>query len=196
MMDGITLLYHKSMTTRRCDWAGDDPLYIEYHDEQWGVPVHDDRMLFEMLVLEGAQAGLSWITILRKREAYQEAFDHFDPVKVAAYDEKKIEALLQNPGIVRNRLKVRSAVTNAQAFLKVQAEFGSFDRYIWGFVDGEPVINRWERMDDVPAETHVSQAISKDLKARGFNFVGPTICYAYMQSCGLVNDHLVYCFRH
>lgn len=184
------------MTTRRCDWAGDDPLYIEYHDQQWGVPVHDDRMLFEMLVLEGAQAGLSWITILRKREAYQEVFDQFDPVKVAAYDEKKIEALLQNPGIVRNRLKVRSAVTNAQAFLKVQAEFGSFDRYIWGFVDGEPVINRWERMDDVPAETAVSQAMSKDLKARGFNFVGPTICYAYMQSCGLVNDHLVYCFRH
>lgn len=182
--------------TNRCPWAGDDPLYVAYHDEEWGVPVHDDRTLFEFLILEGAQAGLSWSTILNKREGYRRAFDNFDPQKVAAYDEAKIAALLQNPGIVRNRLKVRSAVQNAQAFLDVQEEFGSFDAYIWRFVDGQPIQNRWQELTQVPAETDESRAMSKALKKRGFNFVGPTIMYAYMQAVGLVNDHLVSCFRH
>ncbi|MFW6182691.1 MAG: DNA-3-methyladenine glycosylase I [Chloroflexota bacterium] len=182
--------------TNRCPWAGDDPLYVAYHDEEWGVPVHDDRTLFEFLILEGAQAGLSWSTILNKREGYRQAFDNFDPQKIAAYDEAKIAALLQNPGIVRNRLKVRSAVQNAQAFLDVQEEFGSFDAYIWRFVDGRPIQNRWRELSQVPAETDESRAMSKALKKRGFNFVGPTIMYAYMQAVGLVNDHLVSCFRH
>lgn len=182
--------------TNRCPWAGDDPLYVAYHDEEWGVPVHDDRTLFEFLILEGAQAGLSWSTILNKREGYRQAFDNFDPQKVAAYDEAKIAALLQNPGIVRNRLKVHSAVQNAQAFLDVQEEFGSFDAYIWRFVDGQPIQNRWQELSQVPAETDESRAMSKALKKRGFNFVGPTIMYAYMQAVGLVNDHLVSCFRY
>lgn len=182
--------------TNRCPWAGDDPLYVAYHDEEWGVPVHDDRTLFEFLILEGAQAGLSWSTILNKREGYRQAFDNFDPQKIAAYDEAKIAALLQNPGIVRNRLKVRSAVQNAQAFLDVQEEFGSFDAYIWRFVDGRPIQNRWRELSQVPAETDVSRGMSKALKKRDFNFVGPTIMYAYMQAVGLVNDHLVSCFRH
>jgi len=167
-----------------------------YHDQEWGAPVHDDRTLFEFLVLEGAQAGLSWSTILKKRPAYRTAFDRFQPRKVARYGEAKIEALLANPGIVRNQLKIRSAVQNAQALLAVQKEFGSFDTYIWQFVDGFPVQNRWPRMQDVPASTPQSDAMSKDLKKRGFTFVGSTICYAFMQATGLVNDHLVSCFRH
>ena len=182
--------------TNRCQWASDDPLYMAYHDEEWGVPLHDDRMLFEFLILEGAQAGLSWITILRKRENYRAAFDNFDPVKVAAYDEAKILELLDNPGIVRNRAKIRSAVGNAKAFLRVQQEFGSFDSYIWSFVDGQPINNQWQMLSDIPAETAESRAMSKDLKKRGFNFVGPTICYAFMQACGMVNDHTVDCFRY
>ena len=180
----------------RCDWVGDDPLYVAYHDEEWGVPVHDDRQLFEMLILEGAQAGLSWSTILKKRENYRELFDNFDPHKVAAYDQEKIAALLDNPGIVRNRLKVGSAVQNARAFLGIQEEFGSFDAYIWQFVDGRPIQNAWNTLDQVPAQTAESQAMSKDLKKRGFNFVGPTICYAFMQAVGMVNDHVVDCFRY
>jgi DNA-3-methyladenine glycosylase I len=181
---------------KRCEWAGDDPLYLDYHDNQWGVPLHDDQALFEMLILEGAQAGLSWRTILTKRENYQAAFDQFDPIKVAAYDEDKIQELLNNPGIVRNKLKVRAAVTNAQAYLEVQAEFGSFDKYIWGFVDHKPIINRWENMHEIPAITPEAEAMSKDLKQRGFKFIGPTICYAFMQSIGMVNDHTIDCFRY
>lgn len=181
--------------TTRCPWAGSDPLYLRYHDEEWGVPVHDDRHFFEMLVLEGAQAGLAWITILRKREGYRHAFDGFDPAVVARYGDRRVEALLGNPAIVRNRLKVESAVTNARAFLRVQDEHGSFDRYVWRFVDGRPRQNRWRGMDEVPAETPESGAMSRDLKRRGFRFVGPTICYAFMQATGLVNDHLVDCFR-
>lgn len=179
----------------RCEWAGSDPLYIAYHDTEWGVPVHGDRLLFEFLVLEGAQAGLSWITVLRKRERYREVFDRFDPEKVAKYTKRKIEKLLQDPGIIRNRLKVASAIRNAKAFLKVVEEFGSFDRYIWQFTNGQPVQNRWKTMKDIPAETAASRAMSKDLKERGFNFVGPTICYAHMQATGMVNDHVVSCFR-
>ena len=181
---------------QRCEWTGDDPLYVAYHDEEWGVPQHDDQTLFEFLILEGAQAGLSWSTILNKRENYRSAFDHFDPAIVAQYDEAKIADLLDNPGIVRNKLKVRSAVQNAQAYLKVQAEFGSFDTYIWGFVDGQPITNHWKTLGEIPAETDQSRAMSKALKKRGFNFVGPTICYAFMQACGMVNDHTIDCFRH
>jgi DNA-3-methyladenine glycosylase I len=180
----------------RCEWAGTEPLYLAYHDDEWGVPVHDDRELFEMLILEGAQAGLSWSTILNKRANYQRVFDNFEPEIVAAYDDAKVEALLADPGIVRNRLKVKSAVQNAQAFLQVQAEFGSFDAYIWGFVNGAPIVNAWKIMREIPAKTPESEAMSKDLKKRGFNFVGPTICYAFMQSVGLVNDHAVDCFRY
>jgi DNA-3-methyladenine glycosylase I len=180
----------------RCEWAGNDPLYVAYHDVEWGVPVHNDRLLFEFLVLEGAQAGLSWITILRKRENYRRAFDGFDPQVVARYDEGKVEALLADAGIIRNRLKVRSAVQNAQAFLRVQEEFGSFDAYIWQFVGGKPLINSWRRMEEIPAQTAESAAMSKDLVRRGFRFVGPTICYAHMQATGMVNDHTVDCFRY
>ena len=180
----------------RCPWPKDDLLYRQYHDEEWGVPVHDERTHFEFLTLEGAQAGLAWLTILRKRENYREAFDNFDPVKVAAYGPERIAALLENPGIIRNRLKVNSAVTNAQAFLHVQEEFGSFDSYIWGWVDGRPVVNRWKTMADVPVTTDISDALSKDLKKRGFKFVGSTIIYAHMQAIGMVNDHLESCFRH
>ncbi|MEN9934430.1 MAG: 3-methyl-adenine glycosylase constitutive [Chloroflexota bacterium] len=180
----------------RCWWAGSDPTYIAYHDTEWGVPVHDDRTLFEFLVLEGAQAGLSWITILRKRPAYREAFDGFDAQRVAAYGPEKVAELLQNPGIVRNRLKVDSAVTNARAFLRVQEEFGSFDAYIWRFVGGRPIQNTWSSMKEVPAETGESRALSKDLIRRGFRFVGPTIMYAHMQATGMVNDHLTSCPRH
>jgi len=180
----------------RCDWPGDDPLYIKYHDQEWGVPAHDDQRLFEMLILEGAQAGLSWITILRKRENYRAAFDNFDVQKVARYNDDKIHQLLQNKGIVRNRLKVNSAVTNAQLFLKTQEEFGSFDAYLWPFVNGCPVKNNYRSLQEIPAQTSVAEAMAKDLKKRGFRFVGPTICYAYMQSVGLVNDHLVDCFRY
>ena len=184
------------MSLQRCAWAGSDPLYVAYHDEEWGVPVHDDRRHFEMICLEGAQAGLSWITILRKRPNYRAAFDQFDPLLVAAYGEDKIAELLANPGIVRNRLKVRAFVRNAQAFLATQAEFGTFDAYIWRFVGGAPLVNRRQSMAEIPAQTAEAQAMSKDLLKRGFTFVGPTICYAYMQACGLVNDHVVACFRH
>jgi DNA-3-methyladenine glycosylase I len=180
----------------RCEWATGDALLMQYHDEEWGVPVHDDRTLFEFLVLEGAQAGLSWLTVLRKRENYRQAFDNFEVKKVANYGEEEIAALLKDPGIIRNRLKVRSAVTNARAFLQVQQEFGSFDKYIWQFVDGKPVHNAWKRLDQLPAKTETAEALSKDLIRRGFKFVGPTICYAHMQATGMVNDHLVSCFRY
>jgi DNA-3-methyladenine glycosylase I len=180
----------------RCEWAGTDPLYVAYHDEEWGVPVHDEGTLFEFLILEGAQAGLSWSTILNKREGYRRAFDGFDPQKVAAYDEDRIAELLEDPGIVRNRLKVRSAVQNAQAFLRVQEEFGNFDAYVWQFVGGRPIQNNWQSLSEIPSETEESRALSKDLKKRGFNFVGPTILYAFMQAVGQVNDHLVHCFRY
>ena len=180
----------------RCEWAGNDPLMQKYHDEEWGVPKHDERRLLEDLVLDGAQAGLSWLTILRKRENYREAFDNFDPAAVAAYDEAKIEELLGNAGIIRNRQKINSAIKNAQAFLKVQEEFGSFDAYIWGFVGGEPSQNNWQTMSELPAKTELSETISKDLKKRGFNFVGPTIIYAFMQAVGMVNDHTMDCFRY
>jgi DNA-3-methyladenine glycosylase I len=178
----------------RCSWARGD-LMIRYHDEEWGVPLHDDRKLFEFLILEGAQAGLSWETILNKRENYRAAFDGFDVRKVARYDSRKLAQLLKNPGIVRNRLKVASAVRNAQAFLRVQEEFGSFDRYIWQFVDGRPRVNEWKPGEKLPARTDESDAISKDLKKRGFNFVGSTICYAFMQAVGMVDDHAADCFR-
>jgi DNA-3-methyladenine glycosylase I len=168
---------------------------IAYHDEEWGVPVHDDRLFFEFLLLEGAQAGLSWSTILKKRQNYRAAFDDFDPKKIAAYDEDKIQQLLQYPGIVRNRLKLRSAVTNARAVLAVQEEFGSFDNYIWQFVENETIHKGWERLEDIPGKTREAEAMSKDLKKRGFKFVGPTICYAFMQATGLVNDHTTDCFR-
>ena len=179
----------------RCGWATGE-LSIRYHDEEWGVPVHDDRTLFEFLILEGAQAGLSWTTILNKRDHYRQAFDGFDPKRVARYDRRKIERLLRDPGIVRNKLKIASAVANAKAFLEVQREFGSFDRYLWGFVDGKPRQASLKSFQQVPARTADSDAISKDLKQRGFNFVGSTICYAFMQAVGMVNDHLVECFRH
>ena len=179
----------------RCGWAFDD-LYAAYHDTEWGVPIHDDQTIFEFLVLEGAQAGLSWHTILRKRENYRAAFDQFDPEKVARYNAARVAKLLSNPGIVRNKLKVASAITNAKAFLKVQEEFGSFDAYIWRFVGGDPKINHWKSLKQIPARTKESDAMSKDLIQRGFKFVGSTICYAHMQATGMVNDHLVTCFRH
>jgi DNA-3-methyladenine glycosylase I len=181
---------------KRCSWAGDDALYRAYHDAEWGVPLHDDRALFEFLILEGAQAGLSWITILKKRENYRAAFDGFDAARVARYDANQIESLLQNPGIVRNRLKVQSAVVNAQKFLEVQQEFGSFDAFVWRFVDGKPRQNAWRSMAEVPASTAESNAMSKELKKRGFKFVGSTICYAFMQATGMVNDHTTDCYRH
>jgi len=180
----------------RCAWSASDPLYIAYHDTEWGVPIHDDQHLFEFLVLEGAQAGLSWITILRKREAFRRAFDQFDPVKVAAYDNAKIAALMNDPGIIRNRAKIIATIGNAQAFLKVQEEFGSFDAYIWQFVNGKPIQNVWNSLNEIPAKTNESEAMSKDLLKRGFKFVGPTICYAHMQATGMVNDHTTDCFRY
>ncbi len=180
---------------RRCPWAKNE-LYIAYHDHEWGVPVHDDRTLFEFLVLEGAQAGLSWETILKKRENYRAAFDSFDPAVVARYGKRKQQQLLANPGIVRNRLKVAAAIQNAQAFLAVQEEFGSFDQYLWGFVDHCPQQNAWRQLAEVPARTAASDAMSKQLRRRGFTLVGSTICYAFMQAVGMVNDHLVKCFRH
>jgi DNA-3-methyladenine glycosylase I len=183
-------------TKTRCPWAGEDPLYVGYHDREWGVPLHDDRKLFELLTLEGAQAGLAWITILRKREGYRAAFDGFDPEKVARYGKRKIESLLRDPGIVRNRAKVLGTVQNARAFARVREEVGSFDRHLWSFVGGRPLRNRRASMKDVPAETVESRAMSKDLKRRGFTFVGPTICYAFMQAAGLVDDHVAACFRH
>jgi DNA-3-methyladenine glycosylase I len=179
----------------RCHWPKND-LAVRYHDEEWGVPVHDDRKWYEFIVLDGAQAGLSWDTVLRKRENYRKAFDGFDPAKVARYDKRKLERLLADPGIIRNRLKINSAIANAKAFLKLQEELGSFDEYIWRFVDSEPIINRWKTPKEIPTRTDISDAMSKDLKQRGFNFVGTTICYAFMQAAGMVNDHLVTCFRH
>jgi DNA-3-methyladenine glycosylase I len=181
---------------KRCVWSGADPAYVAYHDEEWGVPVHDDRLLFEFLVLEGAQAGLSWITILRKRAAYQRAFDDFDPETVATYDRRKVALLLKDAGIVRNRAKIESAIKNARAFVAVQREFGSFDAYQWRFVGGRPLQNRWRTMKEVPARTVESDTFSKDLKHRGFSFVGSTIIYAHMQAVGMVNDHVVTCFRN
>ena len=180
---------------QRCAWARGER-YIAYHDEEWGVPLHDDRALFELLILEGAQAGLSWSTILNKRDRYRQVFDGFDAPKVARYGERKVAALLEDPGIVRNRLKVHAAVTNAKAFLEVRKEFGTFDAYIWSFVEGRPVRNGWSDLKQVPARTAQSDAMSKDLKKRGVKFVGSTICYAFMQATGMVNDHLVSCFRH
>jgi DNA-3-methyladenine glycosylase I len=179
----------------RCEWAQAEQM-ISYHDAEWGVPVHDDRTLFEFLILEGVQAGLSWSTILKKREAYRQAFDGFDPTKVAAYDDAKVAELLANPGIVRNRLKIAAAITNAQAFIRIQAEFGSFDAYVWRFVGGRPRQNAWRQMRELPATSPESDALSKDLIRRGFKFVGSTICYAFMQAVGMVNDHTTDCFRY
>ena len=180
----------------RCTWAGTDPLYIRYHDTEWGVPVHDDRTFFEFLILEGVQAGLSWLTILKKRENYVRAFDNFDPRQVAAYDTRKLKELMANAGIIRNRLKIEAAVANARSFLTVQQEYGSFDKYIWQFVGGRALKNSWKTVGEVPAQTETSAAMSSDLKKRGFKFVGPTICYAFMQATGMVNDHTVDCYRY
>lgn len=180
----------------RCPWAGSDPAYLAYHDDEWGVPVHADRQLFEMLILEGAQAGLSWLTILKKREHYRRAFADFDCRKIARYGARDVQRLLADPGIVRNRLKIEAAIRNARGTLAIQEEFGTLDAYLWRFVDGRPIQNRWKSMAQVPARTALSDALGKDLKRRGFNFVGSTICYAFMQAVGLVNDHLVDCPRH
>src|SRR6266536_6117794 len=185
------------MSVKRCPWASlDDPLYLAYHDEEWGVPSHDDRHLFEMLVLEGAQAGLSWATILRKRENYRRAFARFEAAAVARFDSRRRERLLQDPGIVRNRLKIEAAVANAKAVLAIQREVGTFDAYVWQFVDGRPIVNQWRSLQQIPSETSESRAMSMDLKARGFRFVGPTVCYAFMQAVGMVNDHTIDCFRY
>ena len=178
---------------KRCQWCGEDPLYVKYHDEEWGVPVHDDRTLFEFLILEGAQAGLSWITILRKRAGYRMAYDDFDVQKVALYDEEKIEALISNPDIVRNRLKIRSSVNNARLFMDIQREFGSFDSYIWGFADNRQIINCWEDISEIPVTSELSDRISRDLKKRGFKFTGSTIIYSYLQAVGIINDHMTWC---
>lgn len=180
----------------RCSWCGDDPLYVRYHDEEWGVPVHHDATLFEFLVLEGAQAGLSWLTILRRRDAYRSAFAQFSAEKVARFGDRDIERLVGDASIIRNRAKIRAAIGNARAFLEVQEEFGTFDAYIWRFVEGRPLRNAWGRLEDIPAMTPLSETISKDLKGRGFGFVGPTIVYAHMQATGMVNDHLIDCFRY
>ncbi len=180
----------------RCEWANQNELEMSYHDYEWGVPIHEDRSLFEFLVLEGAQAGLSWSTILRKREGYRKAFDNFDAKKISRYPEAIVSQLLANPEIIRNRLKVNAAVTNARAFLRVQEEFGSFDRYIWQFVNGRPIQNSWEKMTDIPSSSPESEAMSRDMQKKGFKFVGATICYAFMQAVGMVNDHVVGCFRY
>lgn len=184
------------MSRRRCSWAGTDPLYVAYHDTEWGIPQHDDRTLFEFLVLEGAQAGLSWLTILRKREGYRRQFAEFDPEKVARFTPRRVDRLLGDPGIVRNRAKIEAAVANARAALEVRRQHGSLDRFLWRFVDGVPIQNRWRSTRQVPAQTAVSRTMSKELKQRGFAFVGPTICYAFMQATGMVNDHVLGCFRH
>ena len=180
----------------RCSWSATDPLYTKYHDTEWGLPLHNDRRLFEFLILEGAQAGLSWITILKKRRNYRKAFDYFDPHKIAEYDIRKVSELLSNEGIVRNKLKINAAIQNAKSFLAVQREFGSFNNYIWQFVGGDTIKNKWESLAEIPAQTQESAAMGADLKKRGFKFVGPTICYAFMQAAGLVNDHVVDCFRY
>lgn len=184
------------LSVNRCAWAGQDPLYIHYHDTEWAVPVHDDKKLFEFIILEGAQAGLSWLTVLKKRENYREALDQYDVEKIARYSPAKINALMQNPGIIRNRLKLESTVRNAQAFLKIVESFGSFDAYQWKWVEGRPLQNQLKSLQDIPARSNISDAWSKDLKKRGFNFVGSTILYAHMQATGMVNDHLISCFRH
>lgn len=180
----------------RCGWSGSDQLYVDYHDDEWGVPVHNDRLLFEFLILEGAQAGLSWITVLKKRENYRKAFNNFEPENIVRYNSSKVEKLLLNEGIIRNRLKIESAITNAKAFLQVQKEFGSFDKYIWQFVNYKPIINSWNSLKEIPAKTKESDLMSKDLKKRGFKFIGSTICYAFMQAVGMVNDHTTDCFRY
>ena len=180
----------------RCDWCGNDPLYMDYHDKEWGVPVYDDKTLFEFLILETFQAGLSWITVLRKRENFRKAFDRFDYRKIAQYDEQKYNELIQDTGIIRNKLKIKAAITNAQVFLKIQQEFGSFSSYIWGFVEGKPIRNSYRTLSELPANTPLSNAISKDLKKRGFKFVGTTVVYAHMQATGMVNDHVQSCFRY
>jgi len=183
------------MKKNRCSWCGDDPLYIKYHDIEWGTPVYDDDKLFEFLILETFQAGLSWITVLRKRENFREAFDHFDYRKISKYDDKKYNELLQNAGIIRNKLKIKATISNAVAFMKIQKEFGSFSKYIWNFVDGKPIINRWKTLEEIPANTELSDKLSSDLKKRGFKFVGSTVIYAHMQATGMVNDHIINCFR-
>lgn len=180
----------------RCSWAGSDPIYVDYHDTEWGVPLHNDKKLFEFLILDGFQAGLSWLTILKKRQNYREAFDNFDPQKISEYGSRRVNELLRNKGIVRNKLKVEAAVQNARSFLSIQSEFGSFDNYIWQFVGGKTRINQWKTVAEIPAQTKQSATMSADLKRRGFGFVGPTICYAFMQAAGLVNDHVVSCFRY
>ena len=180
----------------RCEWCGNDPLYMAYHDDEWGVPLHDDRLLFEFLILEGAQAGLSWITVLKKRQHYRDAFHQFDISRVARYTPKDMERLLSNPGIVRNRLKIESAIRNAKGALEIIEEHGSLDRFLWQYVNGEPVQNAWKTLKEIPAQTAASEQMSRDLKKRGFNFVGPTICYAFMQAVGMVNDHTIDCYRH
>src|SRR5712672_4792091 len=187
---------HDDVTKKRCSWVGDDPLMLQYHDREWGVPVHDDRKHFEFLVLEAAQAGLSWTIVLKKREGYRRAFDGFEPEKVARYSARRIEKLVLNPEIIRNRMKIEAAVRNARAFLKIQEEFGGFDSYCWRFVGGKPKLGRWKTAQQIPAISAESEALSKDLKQRGFSFVGPTVAYAYMQAAGLVNDHLASCFRY
>jgi len=184
------------MNKQRCDWCGTDPLYVSYHDEEWGVPVYDDQLLFAKLILDGAQAGLSWITILRKRENYWQAFDQFDPAIIARYDEAKVAELMQNAGIVRNRLKIQSAIKNAHGYLQIMEDHGSFSDYLWHFVGGSPIQNEWQTTADLPTQSAESVAMSKALKKRGFNFVGPTICYAFMQAVGMINDHTIGCFRH
>jgi DNA-3-methyladenine glycosylase I len=189
-------MHRPDITKRRCPWVDlGKPEYVEYHDKEWGVPVHDDCTMFEFLTLEAAQAGLSWYTVLRKREAYRKAFGHFDPKRVARYGKRELASLLNNPGIIRNQQKIVAAINNAQRFLEVQSEFGSFDRYIWGFVDGKPIVHKLRRLKDYPASSAESDALSKDLKRRGFKFVGSTICYAHMQATGMINDHVVDCFR-
>jgi DNA-3-methyladenine glycosylase I len=180
----------------RCAWAKGEDILIDYHDREWGVPVHEDRLLFEFLVLEGVQAGLSWMTVLKKRDNYRTAYQNFHPKEVARFDEKKAETLLQDKGLIRNGLKIRASINNAKAFLDVQKEFGSFDRYIWQFVEGKPIRNRWKSIHEIPAKTEASETMSRDLKKRGFTFVGPTICYAFMQAVGMVNDHTIDCFRY
>lgn len=184
------------MNKNRCAWCGNDPLYVEYHDTEWGVPIFDDDKLFEFLILETFQAGLSWITVLRKRENFRRAFDHFDYKKIARYDEKKFDSLLQDEGIIRNKLKIKATITNARAFMEVQKEFGSFSKYIWQFIDGKPIKNKYNKMSELPANTILSDTISADLKKRGFKFVGSTVIYAHMQATGMVNDHLTSCFRY
>lgn len=181
---------------KRCDWCIVDDMYIKYHDEEWGVPTFSDQKLFEMLILEGAQAGLSWITVLKKREGYRQAYDKFDPLKISQWSEKKIAKLLQDKRIIRNKLKVKAAKINAKEYLKIKKEFGSFSEYIWSFVNGKPIVNRWKEINEIPATSKESDAMSQDLKRRGFKFVGSTICYAFMQSVGMVNDHIISCFRY